>query len=57
MPWPGYCAVVDSGLPIDIPGTEHEAGIRFPVMELAGDDLDVIAHPFDAAERVLAAVA
>ncbi len=57
MPGPGYRAVMDSGPDIDIPGTEHEAGIRFPVIELAGDDLDVIAHPFDAAERVLAAVA
>ena len=57
MPRPGYRAVMDSGLDINIPGTDHDAGIRFPVIELAGDDLDVIAHPFDAAERVLAAVA
>ena len=48
---------MDSGLDNDIPGTEQDTGTRFPVIELAGDDLHEVAHPFDAAERVLAAVA
>jgi hypothetical protein len=34
--------------------TRPEADHELAVIELAGDDLDAVVHPFDAAERVLA---
>lgn len=40
---------------IDLPRTENDRATETPVIEFAGDDLDAGRHPFDAAERVLAA--
>ncbi|MDW3215496.1 MAG: hypothetical protein R8G01_15965 [Ilumatobacteraceae bacterium] len=33
-----------------------ERNASFPVIELPGDDISAVVHPFEAAERVLAAV-
>lgn len=40
---------------IDLPRAEHDRGTETPVIEFSGDELDAGRHPFDAAERVLAA--
>lgn len=46
---------MNSGTDIHTADPEHNSLIAFPVIELPGDDLDAVVHPFDAAERVLAA--
>lgn len=45
----------DSGNDNDPTGSEPSSVIEFPVIRLPGDDLSAVVHPFDAAERVLAA--
>ncbi len=35
--------------------SQTDAVIEFPVIEFPDDDIDAGKHPFDAAERVLAA--
>ncbi len=44
---------MDSSL--ELPATDGDHATETPVIEFPDDDLDAVVHPFDAAERVLAA--